>query len=130
MEERVNAEIALLKQRFPELEVRPDLWCRFAHYRLPKGIWAVDEVELAFQIPAQLPGQQPYAFWVNPPLALKDGGTVGNYSAPVATVFGSGWGQFSWAPEVWAPSADIATIAKGANMVNFVESFAVRLREA
>jgi hypothetical protein len=130
MQERVNVEIELLKKRFPKLEVRPDLWCRIPVYRLPQGIWNVDEVELAFQIPEQLPGQQPYGFWVKPSLTLKDGGAPGNFSAGVTTPFGDNWGQFSWAPEAWAPSPDIATITKGTNMVNFVESFAVRLREA
>src|SRR5919206_2402943 len=129
MQERVEAEIALLKKRFPELEVRPDLWCRFAQYRLPAGIWNVDVAELAFQIPAQLPGQQPYGFWVRPSLTLKAGGVPSNYSPSVTTPLGDGWGQFSWAPEIWGPSPTVETIAQGTNMVNFVESFAIRLRE-
>jgi len=130
MKERVDAEIALLKGRFPELEIRPDLWCRFPEYRLPVGIWNVEVVELAFRIPAQLPGEQPYGFWVKPPLTLAGGATPGSYTPSVTIDLGAGWGQFSWAPEVWAPSPTIDTITHGTNMVNFVESFAVRLREA
>jgi hypothetical protein len=130
MQERVEAEIALLKGRFPELEIRPDLWCRFPEYRLAAGIWNVEVVELAFRIPAQLPGEQPYAFWVRPPLTLAAGGTPRNYTPNVTIDLGAGWGQFSWAPEVWAPSPTIETITLGTNMVNFVESFAVRLWDA
>jgi hypothetical protein len=129
MQERVEAEIALLKERFPELEIRLDLWCRFPEYRLPAGIWNVDVVELAFRIPAQLPGEQPYGIWVKPSLTLKGGGMPGNYTPDVSIALGEGWGQFSWAPETWAPSPTIDTITQGTNLVNFVESFAVRLRE-
>ena len=130
MEERVAAEIVLLKSVFPKLEIRDDLWCRFPRYRLPGGIWTARFVQLAFQIPPGLPGMQPYAFWVHPSIQLTSGATVGNYSAGVTTGFGAEWGQFSWAPEVWTPAADVAEITKGTNMVNFVESFAVRLSEA
>src|SRR4051794_18094786 len=130
MEERVRAEIELLRSVFAELEVQDDLWCRFPRYKLPPGIWNVKIVELAFQIPAQLPGTEPYGFWVRPQLALANGGTIGNYSPNVTIPLGAGWGQFSWAPEGWAPASDINEITKGTNMVNFVESFAVRLGEA
>jgi hypothetical protein len=129
MEAWVRAEIELLKKRFPDLEIRPDLWCRFPQYRLPPGIWSVDVVELAFQVPPQLPGAQPYGFWVRPELALKNGGAIGSYTPNVTIPLGSGWGQFSWAPEAWTPAADVSDITTGTNMVNFVESFAVRLRE-
>jgi Prokaryotic E2 family E len=130
MEERVRAEIALLKGAFPDLEVRDDLWCRFAVYVLPPGIWSVDTVELAFQIPPNLPGQQPYAFWVKPSIRLASDALPTNYNENIEIPFGSGYGQFSWAPEVWAPVGDSADIQKGSNMVNFVHSFAARLRDA
>ncbi len=130
MEERVAAEVALLKSAFPKLEIGDDLWCRFPEYKVPPGIWNVDVVELAFQIPPQLPGTAPYAFWVRPPLALASGGAISNYTPNVAIPLGAGWGQFSWVLEPWAPAPDIADITTGTNMVNFVESFAARLREA
>lgn len=126
----MQAEIELLQRRYPDLEVRDDLWCRFARYRLPVGIWNVDQAELAFQIPPQLPGAQPYGFWVRPSLILGDGGSIGNYTPNVSIPLGDGWGQFSWSPEVWAPSGDVQDLIKGTNMVNFVEGFAFRLSEA
>lgn len=130
MEAWVTAEIELLRRRFPDLEIRDDLWCRFPTYALPAGIWSIDFAEVAFQIPAGLPGAQPYGFWVRPSPTLGNGGAIGNFTPNVAIAFGEGWGQFSWSPETWAPSSDVNNITKGTNMVNFVESFAARLREA
>jgi Prokaryotic E2 family E len=130
MEERIRAEIALLKNAFPTLEIREDLWCRFADYALPAGIWNVSSVELAFQVPAQIPGAQPYSFWVRPGMRLATGQVPTNYSENVTIPFGEGWGQFSWSPEVWTPAANVSDIAKGSNMFNFVTSFATRLRDA
>jgi len=125
----VAAEIVLLKGAFPELAIGADLWCRFPAYKLPPGIWNVETAELAFQIPAQLPGTGPYGFWVRPKLALASGAAISNYIPNVTIPLGAGWGQFSWVLEPWAPASDINEMTKGTNMVNFVESFAARLRE-
>ena len=60
--ERVEAEIQLLKQRYPDVEVRDDGWCRLARYALPDG-WSESEVGLVFRVPPNVPGEIPYAFW-------------------------------------------------------------------
>jgi hypothetical protein len=129
MEERVTAEIALLKSAFPELEIGADLWCRFPAYKLPPEIWNAETAELAFQIPAQLPAAAPYGFWVRPQIALMNGAAISSYTPNVTIPLGEGWGQFSWVLDPWTPATDITEITKGTNMVNFVESFAARLRE-
>ena len=127
MSERVTREVALLIAAYPHLDWRPDeLWARIPHYPVPSAIWLAESVELAFQIPAQLPGQAPYGFWVRPGLALRSGAPINNYSHPVVTPFGTGWGQFSWAPDLWEPGP---TPKEGTNMLDFVRSFAERLRE-
>lgn len=127
MNERIEQELALLRTVYPDLEWHPDsLWVRIPSYVLPIGIWKLTEVELAFQMPANLPGQQPYGFWVRPGLELADGRPPNDYTPGVSTALGNGWGQFSWSPETWQPQAEITT---GSNMLNFVRSIADRLRE-
>jgi hypothetical protein len=49
-----------------------------------------------------------------------------NYTHPVTTGFGDGWGQFSWSPVAWRPTANGA----GADtIVHFVRSFRDRMLE-
>ena len=127
MSDRTADEVSLLIAAYPAMEWRPqDRWARIPTYRAPVALWTLESFEVAFQLPAQLPGQAPYGFWVRPGLQLLAGGTVNNYSYPVTTPFGAGWGQFSWAPEIWQPGQ---TVRSGTNMLDFVKSFAARLRE-
>jgi len=127
MSDRTAEEVSLLIAAYPEMEWRPqDRWARIPKYPVPAPVWTGDSIEVAFQLPAQLPGQAPYGFWVRPGLELRGGGAINNYSYPVATPFGAGWGQFSWTPEIWQPGP---TARAGTNMLDFVRSFADRLRE-
>jgi hypothetical protein len=113
--ERIEHELALLLSLYPDLEWRPDtFWVRIPAYPVPSGPWEPTV------------GEQPYAFFVRPGLTAVDGRHITNYTYPTPTCFGDGWGQFSWAPEVWAPHVEIT---RGSNMLNFVRSFADRLRE-
>jgi hypothetical protein len=124
--ERIEQELTLLRAVYPDLEWRPDtFWARIPAYPVPRGPWQATVTEAAFRIPPTA-GEQPYAFFVRPGLAAIDGRPITNYTYPVSTCFGDGWGQFSWAPEVWAPHVEIT---RGSNMLNFVRSFADRLRE-
>lgn len=127
MNERIEQELDLLKTVYPDLEWYPEsFWVRIPSYPLPEGVWERSEIELAFQMPQNLPGQQPYGFWVRPGLQLANGGTPTNYGYPVNTPLGEEWGQFSWSPISWQPKAEITS---GSNMLNFVRSIADRLRE-
>jgi hypothetical protein len=124
---RVEEEIDLVRAHFPALEVQPDkLWARIPVYEVPDGLWLEPNVEVVFQFPPGLPGQQPYGFWVRPRLQLVSGAAINNFTFPVTTPFGEGFGQFSWAPEVWEPQAGITA---GSNMLDFVRSFRTRLAE-
>ncbi len=126
MIDRVQAEIALIRSRYSELEFRQlDFWARVPNYPIPAE-WGRDQAEVAFQVPRDLFGQEPYGFWVNPPLALPGGGVPSNTSGPVETGFGAGWQQFSWSPEGWHPGPDPHS---GTNLLDFVGSFARRLAE-
>lgn len=125
---RLEQELQLLRTAYPLLEHRhvdgAD-WVRLPAYPLPDG-WTAEEVEVAFQIPAQ-PGQAPYAFCVRPPLLLATGSAPRNYTATATTPWGADFAQFSWAPlDAWVPKADVR---EGANMLNFVRSFTDRLMD-
>jgi hypothetical protein len=126
MTDRVQAEVELVQSRYPTLEFREhDFWARIPDYPLPVG-WGRESAEIAFQVPRDILGLQPYGFWVRPPLQTPGGGVPNNTSGPVATGFGEGWQQFSWAPEAWRPGAEPRN---GSNLLDFVRSFAQRLRE-
>jgi hypothetical protein len=126
MMERIEAEVALIRSEHPGLEFRSeDFWARIPEYPLPPG-WDGGTRELAFQMPRDLFGQEPYGFWVRPFLLLPAGGAPSNSSGPVATGFGEGFQQFSWAPEAWRPGPDPLS---GTNMLDWVRSFGRRLKE-
>ncbi len=126
MIDRIRAELELVRCRFPDVEFREeDFWARIPTYPLPGG-WGRTAAEVAFQVPRDLLGQQPYGFWVRPPLAVPGGGTPTNTSGPVATGFGEGWQQFSWAPDAWQPGPEPRS---GSNLLDFVRSFGHRLAE-
>jgi len=126
---RIEEEVELLRTAYPALDHKFEggqHWILLPKQPLPPG-WSVAEAEISFIIPAQA-GQQPYAFFTRPALVLAGGGTPSNYINPAATPWGGDFGQFSWAPlGPWVPKADIRA---GANMLNFVRSFADRLTEA
>ena len=126
MIDRVQAEIELVRSRYQTLEFREeDFWARIPDYPVPDG-WGREHAEIAFQVPRDIFGQQPYGFWVRPPLQIPGGGVPSNTSGPVSTGFGEDWQQFSWAPDGWKPGAEPRN---GSNLLDFVRSFAQRLRE-
>lgn len=127
-EERIRQELLMLRNAWPDLEYTADgHWVKIPRYWSGEGIWQISEPEVCFQIPASLPGQAPYGFYVRPHMMLCGGSLPQNYTYPAdATPFGPGWGKFSWQLEPWQPHADPI---QGSNMLNFVRSFAARLRE-
>ncbi len=96
---------------------------RIGGYRVPGDLWTVDKIDVACQIPESV-GQAPYGFYVHPRLALRSGATIQNY-IDGATPFDGDWGKFSW-QITWQPGAEIQA---GSTMLDFVTSFAARLRE-
>jgi hypothetical protein len=127
---RVHEELELLRRWRPDLDYEPSArWVLLRAYRLPEGIWNAAAADVAFQLPAHLPGEAPYGFYVRPGLTLATGASPCNYTYPsVEPPFGDGpWGKFSWAPVAWRPAADARG---GDNMVDFAASIGDRLREA
>ena len=130
MPDWVTDELALLRTIWPELQFIEDgNWVLRPGYTIPEG-WDRQKADIAIRIPAQLPGEQPYAFWVRGGLALSNGGQVGAYACPSEAVpFAPAepWGKFSWAPEVWAPGAKPG---EGTGMIHFAISIRQRLEDA
>lgn len=128
MSSRIEQEVALLRQRYPDLDyVENGCWVRIQAYPLPDG-WDKTAIPVAFQIPRGYPGAAPYGFYV-PSGTLFRGQRPQNYTEPAANQppFGGSWGMFSWSPaEEWRPSADPT---KGPNLLRWVSSFTERFRE-
>lgn len=128
MSARIEEELALLRCWFGDtLEYVPDgHWVRLKPYRIASTLWTPADVEVAFQIPAGIPGQAPYAFHIRPQLALTDGRQIQNYSYPATTPWGQDWGTFSWQLDPWQPGA---RVEDGSNVLAFARSFADRFQE-
>lgn len=126
MRDRIEAELELLRTRYPELEHRADgRWVRIPSYPLPPG-WNRPRTEIAFQIPTQYPATPPYGFYV--PTGINYNGRRPNNCADNnAPPFGGSWMLFSWKPDGdWIPAADLRS---GHNLLNWVMGFRQRFAE-
>ena len=129
MEIRIREELALLRQRYDDLEYNEDgRWVRIPSYPLPEG-WNRSLTDVIFQIPVGFPGTPPYGIYTPAGLLFK-GERPNNYSEPTPTrpPFPGNWGIFSWMSDEgqWRPTADVVS---GSNLLNWVVGFAARFRE-
>ena len=126
MTSRAEAELTLLRERWPGLQHGAEgQWVLLSDYPLPEG-WSQTTVSVAFQIPVGPAGSPPYAFYVDAPLTFRSA-MPNNFVPAGATVpFPGQWGQFSWSPDEWPWTEDLA---QGANMGDFARSFADRFAE-
>lgn len=125
MQDRIEQEIEMLRQRFPQLE-RNRNWIRIPNYPLPEG-WNRTATDVAFEIPPQYPGTPPYGICTPVGLMFR-GAPPDSYTPSHAEVpFAGTWGRFSWAPEEqWRPTRDPHT---GTNLLNWAIGFAQRFKE-
>jgi Prokaryotic E2 family E len=128
MSERLQQEVALLRQFYPDLEYRAEAhWVRLPRFPVPaEGGWDATQVAVAFQFPAGYPGQKPYGFYVAPPLQLKDGRAVQSVTSSAEPPWPGPWLKFSWDAPSWHATADLGS---GSNMLNYVLTFAERFRQ-
>ena len=129
MLERIERELALLRQRYDELEYREDgHWVRVPSYRLFPG-WGQLMTDIAFQIPVSFPGTPPYGIYTPAGLTFNCV-RPDNYTEPAATQppFGGIWGVFSWTTldGQWRATTDLT---QGYTLLNWVTGFADRFRE-
>jgi hypothetical protein len=127
MNERIEAELGLLRHHFRVVEYRDaDRWVLIPKYRAPEGIWSVSDPDICFQIPPAYPGQKPYAFYVRLPFALRTGGQINNATPSQEPPLEGDWLKFSWDPPDWRPTSDLRS---GHNLLNWALSFRQRLEE-
>ena len=129
MQERIEAELELIREQYPDVEYREEgRWALVPSYPLPEG-WNRKVTEVAFQISEGHPGAAPYGFYV-PDGVLFDGNVPGSYTEPAgnAPPFQGSWGFFSWGEDeaTWKPAADVRS---GANLLDWVKSFGHRFAE-
>ena len=129
MEERIKLELALLRQRYPDLEYREEgRWVRIPSYGICPG-WNREATDIAFQIPVGFPGAPPYGIYTPAGLQCNRSGPD-NYKEPAPTQppFGGTWGIFSWTtPDgKWQATAELTL---GSTLLNWVNGFADRFRE-
>jgi hypothetical protein len=135
MSARMEHELALLRQRWPDLQYTENAsghWVLLPACPVPRG-WTERKVDIAFRIPPE-PASPPYGFYVRPAILIKKGATTSspsNYTNAVSEQppFGDGlWAMFSWSPlNGWHPQDDVA---EGDNMTHFARSFADRLKDS
>jgi hypothetical protein len=132
MRARIEQELALLRQHYPEIEHKEhngEDWFLLPHYRFPPD-WFINEKEISeapicFKIGAAYPVGEPYGFAA--PIGINfSGKSPENQGSPVSPPFDGSWQHFSWAPDGWTPTSDVR---KGSNLLSWVRSFNHRLKE-
>lgn len=128
MEQRIEKELELLKQFFPDIEYHSnEHWFYIPSYPLLDG-WNRTSIEIAFQIKKGYPGTKPYAFYVPVGLRFNDEKPK-NYKEPAKNQppFDGEWGCISWSvTNEWRPTANLKS---GSNLLNWVNSFKDRFQE-
>ena len=127
MEERIEAEMTLIRQRFPDVVYQhAGRWVCLPSYPLPEG-WNREATDVAFQISEGYPAAPPYGFYVPSGICFQ-GSTPDSYTDPATSQppFGGSWGFFSWAPTVWKPTVDTP---KGSNLLQWAKGFEDRFQE-
>jgi len=129
---RIEQELALLRERFPDiehLEHGGEDWFRLPAYAFPPG-WGIkdepiSEAPVVFKVVATYPTGEPYGFAAPAGINFR-GKPPQNTGSPIAYPFAGEWQHFSWSPDGWHPTSDVE---KGANLLAWVRSFAQRLKE-
>jgi len=124
MNARLEAELAQLRTRFPDLQSDVSRWILLPAYALCPG-WTPPVIPIAFHVQPGHPATPPYAFCV-PEEVRFNGAVPGNSTAPVAVPFPGTWRQISWAPESWTPGAEPTS---GSNLFQWAIGFIQRFRE-
>lgn len=131
MQERIDKELALLRQGYPDLEYKPEgRWVRIPAYPLPAG-WSRKMTEVAFDIPPEFPGGPPYGIYVPAGLTFS-GQRLNNYTEPASKhpPFAGTWGVLSWttADGRWRATAE-PDPARGYSLLSWVNGFAERFQD-
>jgi hypothetical protein len=126
MLERRRREIDLMRERYGEVEVAPDLtWVLIRRFLLPEG-WGKTQTELLVPVPPGYPTTPPDNFYTDNDLKLASGTTIGN-SSENSSVSGRVMRQFSFhIADDWRPHADLL---QGHNLLTFLLGVESRMKE-
>jgi hypothetical protein len=105
MLDRIAAEIAELRRRYPLIDVPPD-----TTYVVVRGLslspgWNRRATDVLVMVPPGYPATPPDNFFVPEGLRLADQRMPTNYSEG-ATMLNQNWGQFSFHSQEWRPMPD------------------------
>lgn len=132
MRERIEAEIKLLREKYPSLTHGDDLrWILIPDYVLPIGRYTRDRCRVLFALSTGYPNTAPDNFFVDRALAFKSlSGPIpafnpNNQSSSGPAPIEGEWGWFSWHPQSWLPAADLT---KGDNLLTFLVGVGMCLR--
>ena len=132
MRDRISRELELLRKFYPDTEIKElgdSAWFRIPSFPIPAETWNKTTATVCFETKVSYPGIPPYSFYVEGGLRSKgdNGVQPKDYEEPAATPFSGTWGRLSWQhASTWNPTEDLVS---GSNLLNFVRSFAERLKE-
>ena len=127
MTERIQAELALIQQAFPDAMYQAEgHWVCLPSYPLPGG-WNKVATDVVFQISDGYPTAPPYGFYVHSGIQFE-GAIPNNYTDTASNEppFEGTWGQFSWTPNEWKPTGDVR---RGSNLLQWSRGFVDRFQE-
>jgi len=131
MSERIVEEIKLLKQKYSNLQNgQNNDWVMIPDFPLVDG-YDRKTTRLLILIPVAYPNTAPDNFYVDKGLRLSNGAKPSSYNEETGVPVTGEWGCYSWhqdkeIADSWNPNAQID---KGDNLLTFVKSINIRLRE-
>jgi hypothetical protein len=131
MRERIEREHQLLKKYYPDIIIKEadgSCWFRIPGFLISGDAWNKTHADVCFEAKVSYPGTPPYSFYVEGGLRSKENKDLRpkDYEEPAKAPFDGTWGRFSWQHEAWNPAENLVS---GSNLLNFVRSFADRLKE-
>lgn len=129
MNDRLAAEIEMLRNEYPDLQVGEELkWLLIPNFPLPPGQYNLSSTRLLVLLQATYPHVPPDNFYVDAGLRLGSGATPGSYREGVGIPISGNWAMFSWhcEPGGWQAGP---TPEAGDNLSSFLRSVRLRLRE-
>jgi hypothetical protein len=118
LEEHINF---LISQGYKiEIKEEQAICITIRDYPIPGNIWNRDKVDLLVIAHPTYPNAKMDMFWVDPPVALKNGTQAQAVSQD--TQCGKTWQRFSWHLSTWNPNRD--------NLITYLHDIDNRLNKA
>lgn len=132
MRERIQAEIDLLREKYPSLVHGENLqWVLIPDFLLPKDRYTKERCKVLFTLSTGYPNTAPDNFFVDRDLSFKTMAAAipafnpNNQSSSGPAPIEGEWAWFSWHPQSWHPAAETS---KGDNLMTFMLGVGMCLR--